>query len=139
MRPRNRRVPLGLTLIIVTTLAGCGGYPAAGPRYVALGTVTACETLEWARTRADLLDADDPREASRFAADRCFLVERAQPVNITDAPAGGFLRGPNRWVRVASADERPLEHVASAELRRTLGLDPRVEGWVRRSELQDAP
>lgn len=127
-------------LVAATAIAtsSCGGDPSGGPRYVAVGTVTACETLEWARTHAELLDADDPAEARQFASDRCFNVEQGQPVVITDALAGGFLRGPNRWVRVASADDRPLEHVASAELRRTLGLEPRSEGWVRRSELADA-
>lgn len=132
----------GVRALAITSTMGliaCGGDPTDGPRYVAVGTVTACETLEWARTHADLLEADDPAEARQFASDRCFNVERGLPVIITDALAGGFLRGPNRWVLVASADDRPLEHVASAELRRTLGLEPRAEGWVRRSELADAP
>jgi len=118
---------------LLVALAGCQGPEPI--LYSFDGAVIACETLEWARERAELVKADGTGEVERFSSTRCFSVESNRPVTIVQQPAGGFLRGPNRWVRVATLDGEPLEHYASAQLRLATGQTPRSEGWVRRSDV----
>lgn len=135
--PPAARAPLVAVALSIAAFTACGGDATSGPLYRITGSVVACESLEVARTRADLLDSGDAAEAQRFAADRCFGVEATASMFVTDAQAGGFLRGKNRWVHVTSANDEPLEHHASAELKRTLGLEPGREGWVRLGELAE--
>jgi len=123
---------------VVLALAGCGGSGDGVP-FQFVGNVTACEMLEHARAHAELLDDDDVDGAREFASGRCFRVEQLRRVVIVDAPFGGALRGSGRWVHVRSADGEPMEHHASAELRRTLGLETRTAGWVRYRELAELP
>lgn len=124
---RTRVSALGLCALLA-----CSGNADPTPLAFA-GAATACERLDWAREHAGLLESDAD-EARRFAGDRCFSVEISRPILVVEGPTGALLPG-RGWVRVATLDGEPLEHHASAELRRTLGLEPRTEGWVRRSEL----
>lgn len=119
----------GLALI----LAACGGGPPAEYRFV--GAVTACETLDWARTRYEMLDDGDRAGAERYGGDRCFSVEQTRTV-IVEMSEGGLPFGLGRWVRVSGVGGEPLEHLASAELRRTMGQQVRTSGWVRGDDLE---
>lgn len=121
-----------LSSLVLCALLACGGNADPTPLAFA-GATTACERLDWAREHAELAESDAD-EARRFAGDRCFGVEVSRRVLVVEGPTGALLPG-RGWVRVATLDAGPLEHHASAELRRTLGLEPRTEGWVRRSEL----
>ena len=125
-----------LAALLLCALLGCGGSGDPTPLAVATAT-TACERLDWAREHAELLESD-VAEARRFAGDRCFGVEVSRAVHVVEGPTSTLLPG-RGWVRVASVDGEPLEHHASAQLRRTLGLEPRTEGWVRRSDLVELP
>ena len=120
-------------LILSALLWGCG--PDADTAYRFLDSATACETAEWAQTREEMLEAGDTTEANRYAAARCFQVESQRRVNVVESE-GGFPGGIGRWVEVATVDGEPLEHHASAELRRTLGQAARTRGWVPGSLLE---
>lgn len=115
---------LGLSALVVS---GCGGGPPAEYRFV--GAVTACETLDWARTRHEMLEDGDTTGANRYAANRCFNVEPSRTV-LAEESEGGFPGGLGRWVLVTTPGGQALEHLASAELRRTTGQEVRSRGWV---------
>jgi len=115
------------TLVLCAVVSSCGGDSEATYRFVE--AATACETAEWARTHAELLASGDTAEADRYASARCFRVESERRVSIASSE-GGFPGGIGRWVEVATIDGEPLEHHASAELRRTLGQTVRTRGWV---------
>lgn len=98
-------------------------------------TVTACETLDWARGRQERLESGDTAEANRYGQTRCFRVEPARRVTIEDGD-GGLLPG-SGWAHVATVDGSALEHLASAELREAMGQPVRTRGWVRRDALEE--
>ncbi len=123
---RYTLVPLTLLLV------ACGDGP--DDRFSVRAGVTACETGEWARER-DALIEDDPVEAERFSGDRCFIVETSVDLVVTAQPFAAGIRGKDRWVEVQAVGGGPLEHMASAALRQTLGLEARTSGWLRRSQL----
>lgn len=115
----------------------CGGDgPTVEHRFVA--AVTACETLEWARARDDLLQSGDTAEAERYASGRCFVVEPGRAVRV-ERSEGRLPGGSEHWVEVATPDGAALEHLASAELRKAIGQPVRTRGWVRRSDLETPP
>ncbi|MEM7415630.1 MAG: hypothetical protein AAF389_09065 [Gemmatimonadota bacterium] len=122
--------------VFVVFVLGCGDPP--DQRFSVRSGVTACETEEWARERAELLE-DDPSGADRFAADRCFVVETSVDIVVTSQPFMAGLRGENRWVQIGADGGGPVEHLASVALRSTLGLPAREAGWLRRSELTERP
>lgn len=129
MKPRS-------TLTVVALIAaGCGGADA---RYSFTGVVTACETEEWAATRADLIEDGETAEADRFSSGRCFNIDVTRPVH-ADLGLLGFLGGSDRVVEVSAINGSALEHPASVALRLTLGQEPRTTGWVQRSALVEAP
>ena len=113
--------------------AACGGDPDAEYRFT--GVVTACETASWAEERHRILEEGDTAEAGRFASSRCFRVEPQRRVRVVDRE-GGAPWSAGRWVEVESLDGSALEHLASAELRRAMGLPVRTTGWVRGEALQ---
>ncbi len=102
-----------------------------------VSAATACETREVAERHAAIVEEEGQEAASSYASDRCFGVEQARRVRIVEDGFLGAIRGGGRWVRVVTVDGEPLEHHASAQLRRTLGLVPRSEGWVRRRDVGD--
>lgn len=122
--------------VLVVFVLGCGDPP--DQRFSVRSGVTACETEEWARERAQLME-DDPAGADRFAADRCFVVETSVDLVVTSQPVLAGLRGENRWVQIGADGGGPVEHLASAALRATLGLPARDAGWLRRSDLTERP
>lgn len=127
----TRSIP---TLVLCAAVSSCGADSEAPYRFVE--AATACETAEWARTRAELLESGDTAEADRYASARCFRVESQRRVSIADSE-GGFPGGIGRWVEVVTVDGAPLEHHASAELRRTLGQAVRTRGWVAGAVLEE--
>lgn len=133
MQLRHMRRYSGAVVSLVV-MAGCSGERV----FTFVDVTTACETRDWAEGRAELLD-HDPAEAERFAQVRCFRVEPSVHVTIEAQPFGGRLRGSDRFVMVSVVGDTSLEHLASAELRRTLGLDPRSEGWVHVGDLVEVP
>ncbi|MDX1647379.1 MAG: hypothetical protein R3304_09565 [Longimicrobiales bacterium] len=124
-------------LLVGSLLVGCGGGDGEDIlQYGFAAPVTACETAEWAQEHAALLASGDTAEAGRFASIRCFRVEEGRRVRIVDSE-GRFPWSQGPWVEVASVDEgAPLEHLASAELRRALAQPPRTRGWVSRDVLE---
>lgn len=128
---RRTMLPLAALLLL-----GCGDGPT--DHFSVRSGVTACETEEWARERDALLE-DDPAEAERFAADRCFIVETSVDLIVTSQPFAAGIRGKDRWVEVGAVGGGTLEHLASAALRTTLGLEARSSGWLRRSQLTEQP
>lgn len=127
---RSRTVVLGIALIV----AGCADSEA---RYTFASVVTACETEEWAATRADLIEDGQAAEAERFSSNRCFNVDITRPVQ-ADLGMLDFIGGDGRLVEVHAVDGGALEHPASVALRMTLGQPPRTTGWVQRGALVDA-
>lgn len=117
-------------------LVGCGD--SADQRFSVASGVTACETEEWARERATILE-DDPTAADRFAADRCFVVETSVDLVVAEQPFAAGLRGEDRFIRIEAVGGGALEHHASAALRGTLGLEPRSSGWLQRRDLSERP
>lgn len=125
------------TIILSATIAA-GGCVDSDARYTFTSVVTACETEEWAATRAELIEDGETAEAERFASNRCFNVDITRPV-AADLGLFGFLGGADRLVEVRALDGNALEHPASVALRMTLGQEPRSSGWVQRSALEDTP
>lgn len=122
-------------MVAALVMTGCAGGDA---RYTFTGVVTACETEDWAATRAELIDDGETAEADRFSSGRCFNVDVTQPVQ-ADLGLLGFLGGADRIVEVSAIEGNALEHPASVALRLTLGQEPRTIGWVQRSALIDVP
>ena len=123
-----------LLLALLGMAAACGDDPAAEYRFA--GAATACETATWAEERQRLLAEGDTVEAGRFASPRCFRVEPRRRVRIVDRE-GGAPWSSGRWVEVETVDAAPLEHLASAELRRATGLPVRTRGWVARASVEE--
>lgn len=119
-------------------LASCAAYAACSAAPVEhfrfSSAVTACETMEWAQARVDLMEAGDTAQANRYASGRCFIVEPARPVAVVERQ-GGIFRGDGRLVLVETVDGEPLEHHAGARLREVTGQEVPTRGWVRRGEL----
>lgn len=130
----TRCAHMGLAVAFVAclpTLTACGDDAT----YRFTETVTACETLDWARGRQELLESGDTAEANRYGSTRCFRVEPARRVTVEDSE-GGLLPG-SGWAEVVTVDGSALEHLASAELREAMGQPVRTRGWVRRDDLEE--
>ena len=84
-------------VVMAFLLVGCGD--SADQRFSVASGVTACETEEWARERATILE-DDPTAADRFAADRCFVVETSVDLVVAEQPFAAGLRGEDRFIRI---------------------------------------
>lgn len=121
-----------LSVASCAALSACGGGPQEQFRFAE--AVTACESLEWASTRAELLESGDTAQAGRYASGRCFIVEPARSVHVLEEQ-GGLFRGDKRLVLVETVDGAPLEHHAGAQFREVTGQEVPTRGWVRRGEL----
>lgn len=114
-------------LLLTVLLAACRG--ASEVEYRFPGAVTACETREWAEERQELLESGDTAATERFASAGCFRMEPDRRVRVVDSE-DGMPWGIGRWVEVETFQNAPLEHLASAELRRATGLPVRTRGWL---------